>query len=369
MTPTVASYFSGCGGLDFGFKNAGFSLDFANEIEPRFGESYKDLCESDILIGDFWKVRSLLPETDVIIGGPPCQSFSLVGKRLEDDPRGKLVSGFEKLISDSRPRGFLIENVPGLASSKIDGLRIPELISTHFRELGYEVLVAKVNSADYFVPQLRKRLVILGVREPITPLELVSPDDFAKHLFQRTGVQFAGPVSAEDAFSDLPTPVEKSGGAIEYRTQPKSAYSRFMRLGNPDAVTLQNIPTMSARDAEYVRHIPPGGNYTNIPDDISSPRILRIKASGGRTTTYGRLHPERPSHTLNTYFNRPNVGTNYHYKENRLITVREALRLQSFPDSFTPHFKNQRELHIQIGNAVPPLLAEALALTLLRSLG
>jgi DNA (cytosine-5)-methyltransferase 1 len=121
---------------------------------------------------------------------------------------------------------------------------------------------------------------------------------------------------------------------------------------------------MSTLDREFVRHIPPGGNYMDIPDSISTSRILRIKSTGGRTTTYGRMHPERPSYTINTYFNRPNVGANYHYSEERLITVREAMRIQTFPDNF--YFSGSRvEQYEQVGNAVPPLLAGALG----RSIG
>jgi DNA (cytosine-5)-methyltransferase 1 len=121
---------------------------------------------------------------------------------------------------------------------------------------------------------------------------------------------------------------------------------------------------MSDRDKSYVKYIKPGGNYTQIPDSISSPRIMRIKKTGGRTTTYGRLHKQKFSATVNTYFNRPNVGTNYHYSQQRLITPREAMRIQSFPDSFSPEFSNLRSLCKQIGNAVPPLLSIVLAKTI-----
>ena len=96
---------------------------------------------------------------------------------------------------------------------------------------------------------------------------------------------------------------------------------------------------------------------------------MKFKITGGRTTTYGRLHPDKPSHTINTYFNRPNVGTNYHYREERLITVREAMRLQSFPDHFEPYFSNQRSLHKQIGNAVPPLMAQGIAYSISKMIG
>ena len=129
-----------------------------------------------------------------------------------------------------------------------------------------------------------------------------------------------------------------------------------MRKHNNKTISFQNMPTMSDKDKAFIKHIPPGGNYTHIPDNISTQRIMNFKKTGGRTTTYGRLHPDKPAYTINTYFNRPNVGANYHHSEERLITVREAMRLQSFPDDFEPVFSNQRSLHMQIGNAVPPVL-------------
>ena len=177
------------------------------------------------------------------------------------------------------------------------------------------------------------------------------------------------PVTAFEALDDLPEASDKGSQApTRYTEGPHSEYSKLMRRNSADFVTLHNMPTMSALDLELVKHIPPGGNYVDIPDEIATARIMKIKASGGRTTTYGRLHPGKPSYTINTYFNRPNVGANYHYKFPRLITVREALRLQSFPDSFTPVFSNQRSLHMQIGNAVPPLLARSIAESLKRTL-
>ena len=175
-------------------------------------------------------------------------------------------------------------------------------------------------------------------------------------------------VTTKEALGDLPPAAAKKTQASKYLSKPMSAYSEIMRIGAGTEVTLQTMPTMSKLDREFIKYIPQGGNYEDIPDEISTTRIMKFKASGGRTTTYGRLSEVEPAYTINTYFNRPNVGANYHYSEERLITVREAMRLQSFPDFFTPTFKSQRELHIQIGNAVPPLLAEALALTIKDSL-
>lgn len=363
---TVGGFFVGCGGLDFGFQCAGFQIKWANELETSFAHSYESLTHHSCQVGDFWKVANLVPEVDLIIGGPPCQSFSLVGKRIADDPRGKLVGGFFDIISNRRPKAFLMENVAGLAASTYNGVRLPDYLANAFRKLGYTVLVERVDASDFFVPQRRKRLIILGVQMPKSELKLVSQKRFAEHLKKRTGVLMPlRKVTAIEALGDLPSPSMAKGGLVQYKSEPNNPYTEIMRINTFSEVSLQTMPTMSKLDKEFIKYIPPGGNYLDIPDSISTTRIMKFKSTGGRTTTYGRLSENQPAYTINTYFNRPNVGANYHYSEERLITVREAMRLQSFPDFFTPSFKSQRELHIQIGNAVPPLLAEALAISLL----
>lgn len=361
----VAGLFAGSGGLDFGFKNAGFSIEWANEIEPSFAASYELLTGSSCTVEDFWTIHEEIPPVDVIVGGPPCQSFSLVGKRMLDDPRGRLVGGFMELIKSHKPRAFLMENVAGLASSRYEGQRLPDYLSDQFKSIGYEVLVVRVDASDFFVPQRRKRLIIIGVQQPASELKLIDLETFRQHIKARSGVLLPSrKITAKEALGDLRSPTRKKGESVTYSCQPNNPYQELMRIDSQDLVTLQNMPTMSTLDREFVKYIPPGGNYENIPDEISTKRIMNFKKTGGRTTTYGRLSPSKPAYTINTYFNRPNVGANYHYSEERLITVREAMRLQSFPDRFTPFFRSQRELHIQIGNAVPPLLAEALALSI-----
>jgi DNA (cytosine-5)-methyltransferase 1 len=125
---------------------------------------------------------------------------------------------------------------------------------------------------------------------------------------------------------------------------------------------------MSDTDRVLVAHIPPGGNYMDISDEVSPGRVMKFKQTGGRTTTYGRLHPDKPAYTINTYFRRPNVGCNFHYSEPRLITPREAMRFQSFPDHIEVAFGSQDERNALIGNAVPPLLARAIAHSLRNTL-
>nr|MBX2846121.1 DNA cytosine methyltransferase [Saprospiraceae bacterium] len=117
----------------------------------------------------------------------------------------------------------------------------------------------------------------------------------------------------------------------------------------------------SEKDKELMEHIPPGGNYQDVPDNVATTRILNFKKTGGRTTTYGRLSKDMPSYTLNTHFNRLNVGCNIHYAKKRLISLREGLRLQSFPDDFEIISSNKRNYYVQIGNAVPPMLGKAWA--------
>lgn len=355
----VVSLFSGCGGLDLGFKNAGFKIIWANDVLDDAVETYKRHIGREIICGDINELKNSIPDADIIIGGPPCQSFSLVGKRKKNDERGKLVFTYLEIIKKKKPKIFLMENVPGILSSKYNGERLHEFLVKEYEKIGYNVQIIKVDASDYFVPQRRKRIFVLGNRLGLEQIKIPKNKEFAKILF---GQERSAPITVKEALDDLPAPIIKGSEVIQskYKKNPKSLYGKLIRNGN-SKVELQTMPTMSQKDREFVKHIPPGGNYMDIPDSISTGRILKFKKTGGRTTTYGRLHPNRPAYTINTYFNRPNVGANYHYKEERLITPREALRLQSFPDDFSPYYRSQRNLHIQIGNAVPPLVSRAFA--------
>lgn len=364
--PTLVSLFAGAGGLDLGFMWAGFEPVWANEIDPWFAKTYASQVADHVVVADVRDVLHQIPtDADVLVGGPPCQAFSLVGRRRPDDERGTLVFAYLEAVALSNPRAFVMENVPGLVASRKDGVRLPIYLAEEFQRLGYEVAIRKLGASEFGVPQRRQRVFIVGVKG--TNGTTWAPDlEFAATL-GRTDT--SAPVTARQALEDLPPAIPKGVPSPLYDTGPTNWYARLMRRGNGRTVQLHEIPTMSALDAEWVKHIPPGGNYMDIPDDISTRRIMRFKSTGGRTTTYGRLHPDRPAYTINTYFNRPNVGANYHYSEERLITVREALRLQSFPDWFVPSFESQRSLHQQVGNAVPPLLAAAVASGLCHAMG
>ena len=360
---TVASLFCGIGGLDLGFTKAGYDVVWASDISQNAVNTYRKNLGIQPICKDLKEVEAeAIPKTDVIIGGPPCQAFSLVGKRRQNDPRGELVFRFLDVVGWKRPEAFVMENVPGMAASYIEGTRLPELLATRFTEFGYYVKVVKLSAVDFLVPQKRQRLFILGslkseIREP-------NPWEFSEECYGENKEEFD--LSARAAIGDLGSCVGR-GDLASYRSDPASDFAQMMRSNNGDYVSLHECPKMSEKDIELVNHIPPGGNYTDIPDEIATPRVMKFKRTGGRTTTYGRLHPDRPAYTINTYFRRPNVGCNFHYEEKRLITPREAMRFQSIPDYFEIVYSSQDERNAFIGNAVPPLLAQAIAWSVMKS--
>lgn len=187
---------------------------------------------------------------------------------------------------------------------------------------------------------------------------MISSEAFANHLGIDSG---SFELSARAAIGDLGECTEK-GKRARYRLVDPSPFAKLMRLAGLRDVSLHECPRMSETDRLLLQHIPPGGNYMDIPDEIATGRVLKFKQTGGRTTTYGRLHPDRAAYTINTYFRRPNVGHNFHYSEPRLITPREAMRFQSISDHIELDYTSQDDRNRLIGNAVPPLMAQAIAL-------
>lgn len=351
------SLYSGVGGLDYGFNYLEYELKFANDFHLDSCKTFSKYFDHEILNDDLNNVLNKVPKADLLIGGPPCQSFSLLGKRRPDDDRGKEVFNYLKVVEKMNPKIFIFENVPGISSSIIDDVKLIDFLKISFEKLGYNVHLFKFDCTEYFIPQTRKRHIFFGWKNSVKAPKLPSLAEIRSTL--KLPKDYVD-TKVKDAISDLPYP-KKQQDNLEYKKVPQSPYQKFMRL-NSKNISLHTKFHMSPSDKQYIEHIPPGGNYMNIPDSIASNRVKRIKKTGGRTTTYGRLHPNKYSATINTYFNRPNVGTNYHYSQKRLITPREAMRIQSFPDDFNIEFKSIRSLCMQIGNAVPPFLSIVLAL-------
>jgi DNA (cytosine-5)-methyltransferase 1 len=360
----VLSLFSGIGGLDLGFERQGFEVLLAADSSRAAVDSYNRNLRPVAKQLDLASVSPAdLPPAEVIVGGPPCQSFSLVGRRREDDDRGRLVFAFLEAVRELRPLAFVMENVPGIESSSIDGERLISVLGREFERAGYGVAFAKVLATDFMVPQRRRRFVMVGQR--LGQVAFPDPKAYVREVLGVPADEVE--VSAAAAISDLGPPVER-GSRARYGGPARSAIQRLLREAGAEDVSQHEAPRMSDTDRRLVSVIPPGGNYMDVPDELATPRIMRFKETGGRTTTYGRLHPARPAYTINTYFRRPNVGANFHYAEERLITPREAMRFQALPDRFELSYGPQDERNALIGNAVPPLLAEAFAWALRSSL-
>lgn len=339
QTPKVVSLFSGGGGLDLGFLEAGYNIIWANEINKDAAACYRHNIGDHIVCKDIYEVdNSDIPFAEVVLGGPPCQSFSLAGNRNTEDARGQLIWRYLDILRSHKPKAFIFENVTGILSAKKkDGTAIFPMLLTEFEKLGYSINWKTLNAADFGVPQLRKRVFIVGLQGND---KFVFPEE--THNADGSGGKLKH-VSAQEAIGDLPL------------------YSDNEEFDH-------QMPRMSELDRYIVAHVKPGGNYNDIPDEVPSERIRRLKRDGGHTTCYGRLLAEKPAYTINTYFNRPNVGCNIHYSYDRLMTIREALRFQSFPDTYRLVCKSKTSKHLIVGNAVPPVLAKSLAKQLLKYL-
>lgn len=355
MSIKVVSLFSG-GGLDLGFKQEGYDIVWAIDNNANAVATYKKNLNDHIVLGDINAIDlDTIPCADVVIGGPPCQSFSLAGKRNVEDARGQLVWRYIEIIEHLQPKAFVFENVTGLLSAKNSKKEyIIDLLKKAFGDIGYKLTTRVMNAADYGIPQRRKRVIIVGLRNE-------EEFKFPEVTHNETGIGLKKYVSVEEALGDLPTAIIGENDKVRYSIAPQNDYQKMMRFENGDEVSEHFISKLSELDKYIISYVKPGGNYMDIPTNVNSERIRRLQREGGHTTCYGRLSPDKPSYTINTYFNRPNVGCNIHYSEQRLITVREALRLQSFPDDYEIVSSSKQGRNLIVGNAVPPMLAKIIA--------
>lgn len=320
----VLELFAGCGGMALGFKKAGFRSVMAVEWDPAACETLRANITGRVAQCAVEEIDPF-PQADVVIGGPPCQGFSNLGDKVPCDPRRQLWRHFMRAVKDAAPEVFIMENVPPILKSQ-EYQEIVRIAKT----LGFQVNGKVLNAADYGVPQTRKRAIIIGVKNgfPSFP-QPTHTDPKRKDLLTS---ELKPWVTVRDAIGDLPlTPTEIN-----------------WHIGrHPTPLSL-----------ERYSFIPPGGNRFDLPDRLK-PECWKKKTKGG-TDLFGRLWWDRPSVTIRTEFYKPEKGRYLHPVADRPITHREAARLQGFPDDFD--FKGKRiQVGIQIGNAVPPLLAETIA--------
>lgn len=372
--------FAGAGGLSEGLREAGFSCLYANEVEKRYSQTYAAnhpdtlVKTKDIRDVDAEKVRYDLGlqkgELDLVAGGPPCQGFSInAPNRSASDERNHLFRHFLKFVEAFEPKSVLVENVPGLVS--FEGGSTLEAILRALEELGYTADVKILYAPHYGVPQSRWRTIVIGLKDG-DPLEAYPEPTRSAPTRVNFTSNFGGrnivalPITMElpihvtvrDAIDDLPTLEVKQKVVIEqeYRTRPQNEFQQLMRMCS-NTVVNHEPPTLGAVNIERARHIPPGGNWTDIPFELLPKGMQRARRSD-HTKRYGRVHPDGLASTILTKCD-PHWGAYFHYNQNRTFTVREAARIQTFPDHF--HFLGTKsEQYEQVGNAVPPFLAAAI---------
>jgi DNA (cytosine-5)-methyltransferase 1 len=373
--PILIDLFCGAGGLSVGLERAGFrpvlGLDYDRHAISTYAKNHQNTVA---LHQDISKVsgKEILAaahgeEIDLIAGGPSCQGYSTHGKRIEDDPRNFLFKHFVRLVREVRPKFFLMENVKGLLTYR--GGYFKTLIEDSFASAGYEVISKVVCAADYGVPQLRHRIVFLGTR---TGAALSFPEPThgpADSLFG----DLAPYVTVGEALGDLPLLRRNYvKDEWEYASAPSNDFQRYARKGvRSKTTTLHQAKALSPMSSKIVALVKEGEGLRSIPPELLPGRfgkMRRIKDGSLRkdcTTLYFRVSREKPSYTITCHFRNVASGPFVHPVEDRCLTYREAARLMSFQDDY--EFEGSMRAR-QIGNAVPPLLAQALGEHLMKLL-
>jgi DNA (cytosine-5)-methyltransferase 1 len=323
---TYIDLFSGAGGLSLGFDKAGFENVLAVEYDKNIAKTYtNNFPTHNMLVDDIKNISneefsSILDgtEVDVVIGGPPCQGFSMAGKigrTFVDDPRNKLFREFVRVVDLVSPKLFMMENVARMATHN-HGKTITEVVQ-EFTKLGYKVQWKVLQTRNYGIPQSRQRMIMIGTKD----------DTIFRYPKEENRI-----VTVKEAISDLPK----------------------LRSGEKSSIPNHNAMNHSEQMLAKMSYIPDGGDRTAIPENI--------RPKSGDSRKYIRYSSTKPAVTV--------TGDNrkiFHYDQNRALTARELARLQSFPDDFI-FYGNSGSIQQQIGNAVPPRLAWKMANAIKESL-
>lgn len=339
----VVDLFSGCGGLSKGFADAGFDVilgvDNDEAALATFRRNHPGAVGLNASLSGpeaFSRIGEALAgrRVDLIVGGPPCQGFSLTGPRDFGDSRNRLYLAFLKAVEIYRPAGLVIENVPGLAT--LYGGEVKKEILRRVGLLGYNIRCRVLCAADYGVPQIRRRLVFIGVQKKYGEVSFPEPTVAAENY-----------VTSREAIGDLPALEDGPGAEVSaYPSGPLGPYQRKMR-GGCTVLTNHVATNHTELVKSTIAQVPEGGNYKDLPPGVGESRRFHM--------AWTRCDGRKPSRTIDT-----GHRNYFHYRYNRIPTIRENARLQSFPDDFV--FTGTRtQQSRQVGNAVPPLLGYAIA--------
>lgn len=371
--------FAGAGGLSCGLEMAGFQAILANEIVEQYAETYqKNNSDVKVIVGDVRQVSELdlrrklsldAGELDLLAGGPPCQGFSVNAPvRTLDDKRNHLFKDFLRVAATLKPKAILIENVTGII--QLAKGTVVEQIYEVLQSLGYTVEHRILFAGHYGVPQMRFRTIFIGIQQGKKGIEFPQPTYNAKAIANFAGAKelcfdipplFASALKKHttvwDAISDLPAIESGSRNEVlDYVKVPQNEYQANLRRCSYK-VWNHSCANLGKVNLERLKHIPQGGSWRDIPYDLLPAGMKRARRSD-HTKRYGRLHPDALCSTVLTKCD-PHWGSFFHPEQDRVISVREAARIQSFPDNykFTGSITQQYE---QVGNAVPPLMAKAI---------
>lgn len=329
--PKVLDLFSGCGGFSLGFSNAGFQVEAAIDKWDTALESLNSNKDVNTFNKDLTEMSeeefSRFEDIDVLIAGPPCQGFSVVGTRDPEDDRNNLFKEVLRATEAIKPEIVVIENVTGILSMENpEGELVKDLIVEKLEDIGYNCDYRKLVASNHGVPQKRKRVFFIAHKDGYMDFPDSKEDE----------------VTVKQALGNLPDPGENKCD------EPENNYQKSLTADDLKVFNHKGI-NHGERVVKRMSFVPQDGNWRDIPDEY-------YQVGGKHSNNYRRLDPDKPSITLK----HATKSMIIHYKDDRGLTVREVARLQSFPDGFK--FEGSKtDQHQQLANAVPPLLAERIA--------
>lgn len=336
--------FSGAGGLSAGLIDAGFKCLLGVDHDAKALETFRHNHDGALALNIDLSSPSFVNEiklainnnkVDMIVGGPPCQGFSLTGTRNFFDKRNTLYLAMIEAVKEFMPKAFIVENVTGLGT--LYGGQVKEEIIRQFEKIGYTVSAQVLTASDYGVPQIRRRIFFVGLKKEIGSFKFPNPTHDKESY-----------ITCLDALSDLPSRENEIGSDVDkYTSPPESDYQKRMRKS--ETILYNHVATKhSDKVVDVISLVPEGGNHKDLPEGIGEHRKFN--------EAWTRYHSLKPSRTIDT-----GHRNHFHYKYNRVPTIRENARLQSFSDSFV-FFGSKTQQNRQVGNAVPPLLAKAVGI-------
>lgn len=350
----IIDLFAGVGGLSYGFSQLDeFNIVMANEIEKDISKAYTlnhpdvDMINCDIndLTEDVINEVVDNKTIDIIVGGPPCQSYSTLGKRQMDD-RANLFMQYKRILSIIKPKAFVFENVTGILS--MNGGKLFKNVQMEFAELGYELKYKVLNAMDYGVPQARERVILVG---------FLGENNF-EYPEPTHGNGKLPYVSLREAIGDLPM-IGSGETNNTYSTEPNNAFLKFVRKDGSTTATEHSAPRNGTHLIKIMQTLKDGQSKEDLPEDI--------RPKSGYGNTYAKLWWDRPSTTITRNFACPSSSRCIHPRDSRAMSIREGARLQSFPDDYRFYGTDSMK-RLEIGNAVPPLLSVAIAKQMLKAI-